>query len=90
MDLLMRIECLMTNGHKKAVRLAGTALVWMSREKIRLLDLGFLVGNMLADLGIKFHDLHFFRHRALVFGRGVEVTRACGRFQLDFVAAFSP
>lgn len=69
---------------QKSRSLNGTAFL---REKDRLLDLGFFVFNMLADLWIKFHDRHFFRGRALVFGGRVEVTRACGRFQLDFVAA---
>jgi hypothetical protein len=55
----------------------------------QLLDLGFLVSDMLACLGIEFHDLHLFRHRALVLGSGVKVTSASGRFQLDFVAAFT-
>jgi hypothetical protein len=52
-----------------------------------LLDLGLFVFNVLARLRIKFHDRHFFRRSALVFRGRIEVTRACGRFQLDFVAA---
>ena len=56
-------------------------------SQVALLDLRFLVGDMLACLRIEFHDLHFFRRGALVLGGGVEVTGTCGRFQLDFVAA---
>ena len=55
-------------------------------ETDRLLDLGFLVFHVRARFRIKLHDCHFFRHRALVLGGGVEVTSACGRFQRDFVA----
>lgn len=43
-----------------------------------LLQLGFLVNHMLADLGIVLLDLHLFRHGALVLGRGVEVTGTRG------------
>jgi hypothetical protein len=39
---------------------------------------------MLARDGIKLLDLHFLGHRAFVFGGGVEVTRAGGRFEFDF------
>lgn len=53
----------------------------------RLLDLCFFVFNVLTDFWIELHDRHFFRGSTLVFGSRVEVTRTCGRFQLDFVAA---
>lgn len=39
-----------------------------------LLDFGFFVDHMLTNNGIKFFDLHFFWHGALVLGRGVKVT----------------
>jgi hypothetical protein len=51
----------------------------------QLLDLGFFVHYMLACLGIKLHDLHFFWHAALVFVGCVEMTCTSSRFQLDFV-----
>ena len=41
-----------------------------------LLQLDFFVFHMLASLGIKFHDRHFFGHGFLVFAGGVEVTGA--------------
>jgi hypothetical protein len=39
-----------------------------------LLDLGFLVDDVLAHHGIIFLDLHLFGHSALVLVRGIEVT----------------
>ena len=56
------------------------------KEEARLLELGFLVDDMLAHNRIKFLDFHLFRHGAFVFGGGVEVTRASSRFQFNFVA----
>jgi hypothetical protein len=64
----------MAVGHKKA-RLIGRAFLWMPDQV--LLDLGFLVRNVLADNRIVLLDLDFFRGVTLVlFGR-VEVTSAC-------------
>src|SRR5690606_22832150 len=55
-----------------------------------LLQLGFLVVDVLARDRIKFLDQHLFRHVALVFRGRVEMTRAGGRLELDFLAdAFS-
>ena len=53
-----------------------------------LLDLGFLENHVLACLGIKLLNLHFFRCSALVLGRGVEKAGAGGRFKLDFISHF--
>ena len=52
-----------------------------------LLQFGFLVFNVLASFGIKFHDQHFLGHCFLVFAGRVEVTCAGCRFQLDFFAS---
>ena len=46
-----------------------------------------LLATRFPHLRVEFHDRHFFRRGALVLGRRVEVTRSCGRLQLDFVAA---
>jgi hypothetical protein len=43
-----------------------------------LFDFGFFIHHVLAHHGIKFFDLHFFGHGALVFGGGVKVACACG------------
>src|SRR5690606_27259820 len=63
--------------------------VW-NRPALRRADclaqLGFLVFDVLAGNGVEFLDHHFFRRVALVFGGGVEVTGACGRFEFDFLA----
>ena len=50
----------------------------------RLLELGFLIQDMLTYDGIELLDLHFFGHGALVLGRGVEMTGAGAGFQFDF------
>ena len=52
-----------------------------------LLQFGFLVFNVLASFGIKFHDQHFLGHGFLVFVGRVKVTGASCRFQLDFFAS---
>ena len=41
-----------------------------------LLQFGFLVFNVLASFGIKFHDRHFLGHGFFVFAGRVEVTGA--------------
>src|SRR5688500_9631446 len=51
-----------------------------------LLDLGFLVGHVLAHDRVILADLHLLGMQALVLGRGVEVTRAGARNELDLVA----
>ena len=40
---------------------------------------------MLANDGIVFFDLHFFRHGFFVFSGGVEMASAFARNQFDFV-----
>src|SRR5690606_24260632 len=68
---------------KKPVRRSG-------RGDPGLLQLGFLVVDVLARDRIKFLDQHLFRHVALVFRGRVEMTRAGGRLEPDFLAdAFS-
>jgi hypothetical protein len=49
-----------------------------------LLDLGFLIGNMLASHRIKLFDFHLFWMQTLVFGGGVEMAGAGSGFKLDF------
>jgi hypothetical protein len=56
-------------------------------DPTELLQLGFLVFDMLASFGIKFHDRHFLGHGFLVLAGGVEVTRTRRRFKLDFFAS---
>src|SRR5690606_18810661 len=51
-----------------------------------LFKLRFLVLNVLASDRIKLFDQHLLGHVAFVLGRGVEMTRAGGRFQLDLFA----
>src|SRR5690606_14110527 len=48
-----------------------------------LLQLGFLVFDVLARDRIELLDQHLFRRRALVLGRGVEVPGARGGLELD-------
>src|SRR5205823_5337806 len=52
------------------------------------LELRFLVEDVLAGDGIEFLDLHLFRHRFLVLGRGVEVPGSSRGFQFDLVTHF--
>src|ERR1035437_3840715 len=60
-------------------------------DPAELFQLGFLVGDMLAHLGIVFHDLHFLGLGALVLGGRVEVAGSGRGFKLDFFAcAFFP
>jgi hypothetical protein len=59
---------------------------FVAPEPKRLLQLRFFVQHMLACFGIEFHDLHFVRHGFFVLAGGVEMTRACSRFEFDFVA----
>jgi hypothetical protein len=56
-----------------------------------LLDLGFLVHDVLANDRVEFLDFHLFRHVALVLGRGVVMTGAGAGDEFDFVthAVFS-
>ena len=59
---------------------------WILEVVKTLLDLAFFVSHMLTDHGIKFFDLHLFRHVLFVFGRGIEVAGAGARYQFDLVA----
>jgi hypothetical protein len=52
------------------------ALYSSSEPGERLLDFGFFVHHMFTYHGIKFFDLHFFRHVTFVFRGGVKVTGA--------------
>jgi hypothetical protein len=45
---------------------------------------------MLPGYGIKFFDLHFFWHRLLIFGGGVEVAVAFTGNKFDFIAHGNP
>ena len=45
-----------------------------SQNRIPLLQLGFLVHDVLAYLGIELLHFNLFRHGAFVFRRGVEMT----------------
>ena len=51
-----------------------------------LLDLAFLVGYVLADDGIELFHLQLFGCRALILGRGVEMTGSSGRNKLDLIS----
>jgi hypothetical protein len=44
---------------------------------------------VLTGYGIKFFDLHFFRHGFLVFGGGVEMAVAFAGNEFDFIAHVS-
>jgi hypothetical protein len=57
-----------------------------SRKLQKLLQLDFLIFDMLASLGVELHDQHLVGRGLLVFGGGVEVTGAGSGFQLDFFA----
>tara|TARA_B110000211_G_scaffold39297_1_gene40275 strand:- start:7405 stop:7656 length:252 start_codon:yes stop_codon:yes gene_type:complete len=48
--------------------------VFETSKKVRLLNLGFFVCNVLANYWIKFFDLEFLRHGALVFICSVKVA----------------
>jgi hypothetical protein len=65
------------NKHKKTRR--GSAGFLSNAERCRnqaeLLQFDFLVFNVLAHFGIKFHDQHFVRCGFLVLGGRVEMTR---------------
>ena len=58
------------------------------RSQPELLQLGFLVHDMLACLGIVFLHFDLFRRGALVLGRGVEMTGTGTGFEFDFFAHF--
>jgi hypothetical protein len=72
-------------GQQKAARFAPGG--FLLEKAAELLQLHFLVFDVLACFGIKFHDQHFLGHRLLVLGRGVEVAGTRSGFQLDLVAS---
>ena len=51
---------------------------------MRLLQLGFLVQDVLARHRVVLHELEFVGGGALVFGSGVEVPGSGRGFELDF------
>src|SRR5688572_22404025 len=57
-----------------------------ARETSALLDLGFLVGHVLAGLRVELAHFHLVRMQTLVLGRGVEVAGAGGGHELDLFA----
>jgi len=54
-----------------------------SRSWARLLNLGFLVGDMLADHRVVFPELELVRGGALILGRGVEMPGPGAGDELD-------
>jgi hypothetical protein len=61
--------------------------VFCCKAQAELLQLDFLVFNVLASFGVELHDRHFLGHGFLVFAGRVEVTSASCGFQLDFFAS---
>jgi hypothetical protein len=57
---------------------------WGRKAVAELLQLGFLVQDMLACLRVELHEFELCRRRLLVLVGGVEMTRTSSRFQLDF------
>jgi hypothetical protein len=57
------------------------------KAQAELLQLDFLVCNVLASFGVELHDRHFLGHGFLVFAGRVKVTSASCGFQLDFFAS---
>jgi len=66
----------LSDGHLMMTDHEKTALKerFFFGRQAELLQLGFLVLDMLAGFGIKFHDRHFLGHGFLVLAGGVEVT----------------
>ena len=56
---------------------------WLAKS---LFYFAFFVDNVFTGNGIKFFDLHFFRHGFFVFGGGVEVPVAFAGNKFDFIA----
>jgi hypothetical protein len=69
-------------GNKKPAR-GGL----FEKAQAELLQLDFLVFNVLASFGVELHDRHFLGHGFLVFAGRVKVTSASCGFQLDFFAS---
>ncbi len=55
-------------------------------ERTQLLELRFLVNNVLTCNRVELGNFHLARARALVLRGRVEVTRSSGRLQLDLFA----
>jgi hypothetical protein len=55
-------------------------------RKRQLLDFGFFEHHVLTDFGIKFFDLHFFRHGAFVLGCCVEIASASSGHKTNLIA----
>src|SRR5574340_778430 len=70
---------------KQKTRLSGS---FGLRSRIELLQLGFLVHDVLAGHRIEFLHFDLFRRGALVLGRRVEMTGTGTRFEFDFFAHF--
>jgi hypothetical protein len=68
--------------HKKSPALPG----FFIKVVEELLDLRFLVDNVLANDGIELLDLHLFGHVALVLVGGVEVAGTGAGHQTDLIA----
>jgi hypothetical protein len=79
-----QVQCL--KRQKRKARKSGLFKQARQRPKEFLFDLGFLVSNVLTGHRIEFFDFDLLGRRLLVLGGGVEMTRACGRFQFDLVA----
>jgi hypothetical protein len=58
---------------------------FVGRRYNQLLDFGFFENHVLTDFWIKFLDFHFFRHSALVFGRGIKITSTGARNETNFI-----
>jgi hypothetical protein len=55
-------------------------------KKRQLLDFSFFEHHVLTDFGIKFFDLHFFRHSAFVLCGCVEIASASSGHKTNLIA----
>jgi hypothetical protein len=58
-------------------------------EELRLLNFGLFVHHVLTDYRIKFFDLHFFWHGALIFIGSVKMTGSGTGYEFNFIAHFN-
>ncbi len=81
-----RLSCRSRPENEKARRKAGFFFRVRPKPDPQglLLDLRFLVGDVLADLRVEFLDFHLVRMQALVLGRDVEVAGAGRDSSLTF------
>src|ERR1700752_616061 len=71
----------------KKARASGLFFALIDRTAAgRLLQFRFLVEHVLAHARVELLDFDLVRRRALVLGRGVEVTGSRSRFELDLLA----